>query len=96
MLLGRKLQVKDVPRCRKKYDSDLKQVTADHNMESRMERIDKKVDKLPDKDDYLPLSEATRSKKKKILAEYNAWDEAFKQQQKGCANKCWKKFEIKC
>ena len=91
-LEGRKLQVKDVPRCRKKYNADLKQVTADHNMESRMKKIDKKVNKLPDRDEYLPLSAAVRSKKEKILAECNAWDAEFTQQQKGCENRCRKKF----
>ena len=71
-LEGRKLQVKDVPRCRKKYNADLKQVTANHNMESRMEKIDRKVDKLPNEDDYLTPSAETLSKKKKILEECNA------------------------
>ena len=91
-LEGRKLQVKDVPRCRKKYNADLKEVTADHNMESRMEKIDRKVDRLPERDEYLPLSAAARSKKEKILAECNAWDAEFRQQQKGCENRCRKKF----
>ena len=31
-LEGRKLQVKDVPQCRKKYNAEIKRVTADHNM----------------------------------------------------------------
>ena len=61
-------------------------------MKRRMKKIDRKVDKLPDRDDYLPLSTAALSKKKKILEECNAWDEEFRQQQKGCENKCRKKF----
>ena len=53
-----------------------------------MKKIDRKVDKLPNEDNYLPLSAETQSKKKKILEECNAWDKEFKQQQKGCENKC--------
>ena len=52
-----------VPRCRKKYNTDLKHMTANDNMKSRMKKIDKKVDKLPVQDEYLPLSAAARSKK---------------------------------
>ena len=39
-LEGRKLQVKDVPRCRKKYNADLKQVTADHNRNFAVASVD--------------------------------------------------------
>ena len=41
-------------------------------MMSQMKKINKKVDKLPDIDDYQPLSTAALSKKKKILEECNA------------------------
>ena len=57
-----------------------------------MKKIDNKTGKLPKQDDHLPLSAAVRSKKDKILAEYNVWDKEFTRQQKGCENRCRKKY----
>ena len=46
LLEGRKLQVIDVSRCRKKYNANFKHMTANHKMKIRMKMIVKKVNKL--------------------------------------------------
>ena len=36
---GRKLQVKDVPRCRKKYNNDLLDLRKEHQMPAKLKKI---------------------------------------------------------
>ena len=83
-LAGRKLQVKDVPRCRKKYNNDLLDLRKEHRMPSKLRKIDRQADLVVDEPD-------DSSAKADVMDKLNHWDRQYKELQLGSEHTCRKK-----
>ena len=83
-LSGRKLQVKDVPRCRKKYNRDLKDLRKEHKMPTKLKKIARRATGVADEPDNSPA-------KREIMKQLNHWDKQYCELMLGSENTCRKK-----
>ena len=71
-LSGRKLQVKDVPRCRKKYNKDLLDLRKKHRMPEKLKKIGCRAVAVADEPHDSP-------QKSDVMAQINHWDKQYRE-----------------